>query len=67
MDMQIKDGATVTVQPASTLNISGNLNVGQGGTGMLIVNGGTCNVTGNINALTGSQIKLINGGVMHDL
>jgi PKD repeat protein len=67
MDMQIKDGATVTVQPSSTLNISGNLNVGQGGTGMLIVNGGTCNVTGNINALTGSQIKLINGGVMHDL
>jgi hypothetical protein len=67
MDMQIKDGATVTVQPGATLNISGNLNVGQGGTGMLIVNGGTCNVTGNINALTGSQIKLINGGVMHDL
>jgi hypothetical protein len=66
MDMEIKDGATVTVQPASTLNINGNLNIGQGGTGMLIVNGGTCNVTGIINALQGSQIDLKNGGVMHD-
>jgi PKD repeat protein len=66
MDMEIKDGATVTVQPASTLNINGDLNIGQGGTGMMIVNGGTCNVTGIINALQGSQIDLKNGGVMHD-
>jgi len=42
------------------------LNVGQGMTGILIINGGTCNVTGIITTLSGGAISVINGGVMND-
>jgi PKD repeat protein len=64
--LQIKDGASMNIQTGSVFNISGDLNVGQGGSGILIINGGTCNVTGNISALPGSTIDIINGGVMND-
>lgn len=66
LDMEIKDGAIVTIQPGSTLNINGNLDVGQGTSGTLIINGGTCNVAGVITALPGSTIGVLNGGVMND-
>jgi PKD repeat protein len=65
-DIQIKKGAEVTVQPGSTFNVNGNLEVGQGGAGGLIINGGVCNVTGNINVSPGSTLNLINGGVLND-
>jgi len=66
LDMEIKDGATVTVQPGATMIINGDLNVGQGGTGILVINGGTCNVTGVVTAFPGSAIDVINGGVLND-
>jgi PKD repeat protein len=66
LDLEIKDGATLTVQPGATFNISGNLNVGQGLSGILTVNGGTCNVTGTVTALPGSSIDVKNGGFMTD-
>jgi PKD repeat protein len=66
MDMEIKDGAALTVQPGATMNIQGDLNVGQGASGIMVIDGGTCNVTGVITALPGSIINIINGGHMND-
>jgi PKD repeat protein len=65
-NMQVKDGATLTVQPGATMTVNGNLEVGQGNSGALVVNGGTCNVAGVITALPGSTINVLNGGVMND-
>jgi PKD repeat protein len=65
-DLTVTDGGTTTVQSGSVLNITGNLNIGQGTTGILIVDGGTCNVTGTINALPGSLLDVKNGGVIND-
>jgi len=65
-DMEIKDGANVIVQSGAVMSIKGNLNVGQGSTGILVISGGTCNVKGIITALPGSVINVINGGVMND-
>ena len=64
-NMQIQDGATMTVQ-GSTLTVTGNLIIGQGSGGTLTINGGTCNVTGSATANTGSIVHLLNGGVMND-
>jgi hypothetical protein len=66
MDMDIKNSATVTVGPGATLNILGNLDVGEGSSGALIIDGGTCNLAGQTTASPGSSIDLINGGVMND-
>jgi len=66
LDMQINDGATVTIQPGATLNISGDLIVGDGSSGALIIDGGTCNLSGQVTANPGSVIELINSGVMND-
>ncbi len=66
LDMDIKNGATVTVGPGATLNILGNLDVGEGSSGALIIDGGTCNLAGQTTASPGSSIDLINGGVMND-
>jgi PKD repeat protein len=65
-DMEIKDGAELTVQPGAVMNISGNLIIGQGNGGVLTVNGGICNVNGTINALPGSSVDVINGGLLND-
>jgi hypothetical protein len=66
LDMQIKDGAIVAVPPGATLTINGNLVVGQGNSGILVVDGGTCNLSGQIGLNPGSVVDLINGGVMID-
>jgi PKD repeat protein len=66
LDMQIKDGATMTVQPGATLSITGNLAVGQGVSGTMIINGGTCNVTGVVTTSPGSTIQVMNNGVMNE-
>jgi PKD repeat protein len=66
LDMEIKDGATLTVQSGSILTISGNLDVGQGNSGILIINGGTCNVAGVVTSFPGSAIQVINNGVMNE-
>jgi PKD repeat protein len=66
-NMEIKDGAVVYVLAGATLNITGNLTVGQGNTGVLIVDGGTCNVTGVITSAPGSAIQVINNGVMNEI
>lgn len=65
-NMQIKDDATVTVQPGAVLNVSGSLTVGQGLGGQLIVNGGTCNVTGLLQTMPGGSINVINGGLLNE-
>jgi hypothetical protein len=65
-NMQVKDGATLTVQPGSTMTVNGNLEVGQGVSGVLVINGGTCNVAGVITGLPGCLIDVLNGGVMND-
>jgi len=66
LDMQINDGATVTIQPGATLNVSGDLIVGEGSSGAIIIDGGTCNLSGQVTANPGSVIELINSGVMND-
>jgi PKD repeat protein len=66
LDMEIKDGATVTVEAGAVMNILGDLTVGQGSSGRLVVDGGTCNVSGTTFAGPGSKIDIINGGVMND-
>ncbi len=65
-DMEIKDGAQLTVQPGAIMNVTGNLTIGQGNGGILTVNGGICNVNGAINALPGSTVDVINGGLLND-
>jgi PKD repeat protein len=65
-DLQVNDGATATILPGATLNITGDLVVGQGGTGIFIVNGGTCNVAGVITVLPGSIVDVKNGGIVKD-
>jgi PKD repeat protein len=65
-DVEIKDGAQMTVQAGATMNITGDLNVGQGTGGVLIINGGTCNVTGVVNALPGSTVDIKNGGLLNN-
>jgi len=65
-DILIKNSASLTVQPGATLNVNGNLTVGQGISGIMIINGGTCNVIGNVIASTGCIIDLLNGGLMND-
>jgi hypothetical protein len=66
LDMQIKDGAIVVVQPGATLNVSGDLDIGQGNSGILVIDGGTFNLTGQISLNPGSVVDLINGGMMVD-
>jgi hypothetical protein len=66
LDIEIKDGAQLTIQPGATMNITGDLNVGQGTGGTLTVNGGTCNVTGLVNALPGSTVDVKNGGLLNN-
>jgi PKD repeat protein len=65
-DLTVKDGGTMTVQAGAVLNVAGSLSVGQGTSGILIVNGGTCNVTGIIHALPGSVLDVKNGGLIND-
>jgi PKD repeat protein len=61
-DLQIKDGAIVTIQPGSILNINGDLHVGQGTSGIMYINGGTCNISGTITTFPGSIIYVSDGG-----
>ena len=66
LDMQINDGGSIRILPGATLNISGDLIVGDGSSGALIIDGGTCNLSGQVTANPGSVIDLINSGVMND-
>jgi autotransporter translocation and assembly factor TamB len=66
-NLEIKDGGTMTINSGATFNISGNLSVGQGTTGIFTVNGGTCNVTGNVTTQPGARIDVKNGGVFNDI
>jgi PKD repeat protein len=66
LDMNIKNGATLSVGSGAVINILGDLDVGEGSSGVLIINGGTCNLAGQTTASPGSSIRLINGGVMND-
>jgi PKD repeat protein len=63
-DIEIRDGATVTVNPAGNLTIGHNLADGQGAGGTLIVNGGTCQVNGVSLQRIGSGIQVKNGGTL---
>jgi PKD repeat protein len=65
-DVEIKDGAQMTVQAGATMNVTGDLNIGQGTGGILIINGGTCNVTGVVNSLPGSTLDIKNGGLLNN-
>jgi PKD repeat protein len=63
-DLEIRDGATVTVNSTGNLTISRNLADGQGVGGTLIVNGGTCQVNGVSLQRLGSGIQVKNGGTL---
>ncbi|MDX9905206.1 MAG: GEVED domain-containing protein [Bacteroidales bacterium] len=65
-DLQIKDGAEVVVQPGASLSVTGDLIVGQGSSGNLIIDGGTCIVNGVIATLPGGSIVVFNGGYLND-
>jgi hypothetical protein len=65
-DVEISDGATMTVQTGATLNIEGDLIVGQGNSGVLYIDGGTCNVNGVVTSALGSSIQILNNGVMNE-
>lgn len=63
-DILIEDNGDLNIDAGSTLNVSGNLIVGQGTGGSLIVNGGTCNVTGTITVTPASTVTILNGGLL---
>jgi PKD repeat protein len=66
LDMEIKDGAAMNVETGAVLNINGNLVVGQGNSGVFVIDGGTVNVSGIITAKPGSSLNLINSGLLND-
>ena len=63
---RLKDGGNMSIPSGATFNISGNLTVGQGVSGILTVNGGVCNVTGIVTTQAGGKIEVKNGGIMND-
>jgi hypothetical protein len=63
-DLEISDGATVTVNPTGNFTIGRNLLAGQGTGGTLIVNGGTCQINGTTLERLGSGIQVKNGGTL---
>jgi hypothetical protein len=65
-DVEIKNSAALTIQPGATMNVNGNLNIGQGTSGTLLINGGMVNVSGSVNALPGSNVNITSGGVLND-
>ena len=65
-DMEIKDGGLIEVTSGSTLNLSGNLTVGEGANGTLSIDGGVCNIAGGITVQPGAIIEISNGGVLSD-
>jgi PKD repeat protein len=65
-DLVIKDGATLTIGTGATLNVSGDLMVGEGLSGVFVIAGGICNVTGIVTSSPGSSIEVINNGVMNE-
>lgn len=65
-NLEIRDGGNLSVGSGATFNISGNLSVGEGISGAMIIDGGTCNVIGNITAQPGSNIDVKNGGALND-
>jgi PKD repeat protein len=62
-DLQISDGATVTVNPGGNLTIGHNLADGQGAGGTLIVYG-NCQVNGALLQRLGSGVQVKNGGTL---
>jgi hypothetical protein len=66
-DMEVKDGGTMNIGPGSVLNVLGDLAVGQGVSGVLVIEGGVCNVSGEITISPGSSIDLLSGGVLNDI
>jgi hypothetical protein len=63
-NLEIRDGATATINPGGNLTIVHNLIAGQGVGGTLIVNGGTCQVNGGSLQRPGSGIQVKNGGTL---
>jgi hypothetical protein len=63
-DLEIRDGAIVTINAGGNLTIGHNLIDGQGIGGTLIVNGGNCQVNGASLQRTGSGIQVKNGGTL---
>lgn len=56
--MVIEDGATVNVDPGAALTIHGNLDIGQGTSGSLIMYGGTTWVKGLVTSNPGASIDI---------
>ncbi len=67
LNMEVKDGAIIQVATGSTLNVLGDLVIGQGFSGTLIIDGGTCNVAGEILVGPGGVIDLTGGGTLNDI
>jgi hypothetical protein len=65
-DIEIKDGATLTVEPGATMTVNGDLTIGQGNSGELIIDGGSCHVSGSIILKQGSSVNVSNGGTIID-
>jgi hypothetical protein len=63
-DLEIRDGATVTVIAGGNLTINNDLLTGQGTGGTLIVNGGNCVINGDALQRQGSGIQVMNGGTL---
>lgn len=63
-DLDIQDGALVTVNSTGNLTLNGKLKTGQGSSGTLIINGGDCQVYGNALSRLGSNIQVKNGGTL---
>jgi PKD repeat protein len=64
-DLEIRDGATVTINPGGNLTINHNLMAGQGIGGILIVDGGTCQVNGGSLHRPGSGVLIKSGGLFN--
>jgi hypothetical protein len=63
-DLEIRDGATVTVIAGGNLTINNDLLTGQGTGGTLVVNGGNCVINGDALQRAGSGIQVKNGGTL---
>jgi PKD repeat protein len=65
-DLNIRDNGSMTIQPGAIMQVNGNLNIGQGASGILIINAATCNVTGIVNVSSGGTVTITNGGILNE-
>lgn len=61
-DMTIQDNSTMTIQPGANITVNGDLDIGESGSGDLIINASTCTVSGVITVSPGSSVSISNGG-----